>query len=117
METTQSLPARNTLFPGELRAIKLERALIIEYRTDGDTVVGEAVYGRLNGDGSFGIDWKGAQTGNRTTVFHPESWRVEIQGGVVMLHRTGQDAGDTDLPWRTSNLYTIVPRTAPWGRA
>ncbi len=106
-----AVAAHRTLFPEALRQIELVGALVLEYRTGDGTVVGEVEYGGINGNGwSFAIGWYGERTGNRTTIFRPESWRAEIQDGVLMLHRTAPDTGDVDLPWRTSNLYTIVPR-------
>ncbi len=111
--TVRPFPTRGTLFADSLRKIELTRALVIEYRTDGETVVGEVEYGGINGNGwSFAIGWYGERTGNRTTIFRPESWRAEIQDGVLILHRTAPDTGDVDLPWRASNLYTIVPCAA-----
>lgn len=79
---------------------------IIEHR-DGENVVGQIEYNSLNGDGSFGVGWHHDGC-NRTTLFHPSSWRCEIVANVVFMHRTGEDTNLSDNPWRTANLYTLV---------
>ena len=92
----------------ELRVVKPTGYTIIEHRGDGENVVGRVEYGGSQGGGEFVVGWHQHDCGNRTTIFHPRSWRCEIIANVIFLHRTGEDVGSCDLPWREADLYTLV---------
>lgn len=99
--------ALNEWFGGRL----LYGATIIEHRTDGANVVGAIVYtAGAHADGSVGVGWE--DDFNRTTQFFPHSWEVRAhkRRNVVFIKRIAPDTGDTDMPWRECNLYTIIPR-------
>jgi hypothetical protein len=89
-----------------LRDYDLARGQIVEHREEG-MVVGPIAYGGVNGDGFVGIGWSHDGM-NRTTVFHPSSWKHRVVGNVIFLRRTGEDTGMFDVPDRTANLYTII---------
>lgn len=86
----------------------LRRATIIEHRPDNVNVVGQFEYCGVNGDASIGIGWRHLDGGNRTTVFYPQLWELEIVENVIFLKRVKEgDPMPFDMPWEGSVLYTI----------
>lgn len=90
------------LFPN----IRLDGATIVEHQDS--PVEGKVLGGEVKDDLSIAIKWRQHGGGDRSTVFSLTSWKLEHQGNVISLRRSGPNTARFDVPPQYVNLYTLT---------